>query len=419
MQYSNALFRPEAIEGQKRNTLGNAMLLPKTNHQLLALVLLCWFLLLCAWLFTSNYTSKATVNGWLVSTKPSVDIVAKEANGSIQFAYVGNGQSVMAGDVLLNISRNAASLVKANNRLQVNSLKESNALLQERKRIVTKQIEQEKIHNDRLVLRQTEHLNLALARMDSLQAQLSDIKEEEQNLYTLWQSKLIAKAAYSAQKDKRLSIQRQLEQQQINQLNTETHLLALQQNIISSSLESQQVLNSIASESEQIKREIQRVESLDSYLIKSPIDGIVHNLQTSAGEPIVSGAPLMQITPLNNPLTAKLFVPSNHAGFVKVNQEVNLKMNAFPYQKFGTLDATITHVSQHILLPSEVKRKPMQLSEPIFIIEAQLKSEQINANGEPVELKAGMLFQAEVVLSKRTLWQWLLSPIHSLKGAFA
>jgi membrane fusion protein len=73
-------------------------------------------------------------------------------------------------------------------------------------------------------------------------------------------------------------------------------------------------------------------------------------------------------------------------------------------------------VSQQILLPHQVKRLPMQLTEPVFLINAILDNQQLNANGDKVELKAGMLFQAEITLSNRSLLEWLLSPIYSLRG---
>ena len=417
MQYSSELFRSEAIEGQKKNNLGNAILLPKTNHQLLAFVILCWFVLFCALLIAANYTSTATVTGWLVSSKPSIDVIAKEPHGVITSAYVENGQHVVAGAPLLKVSRNASILSYESNREQIESLNKSRILLQDRKQILANKQAQQIKQDDGLIISHQQQLQLKLIQLNNIQVQIDEALLHEQKLHALWRNKSIDKLAHQNQKEKRQALQLQLELQLESKLNIDRTLLVLKQSKVSNNLDLEHALNSIASEAQKVKQEIRRLKGVDSYLIRSPIDGIVHNLQTYVGEPIGSNLPLMQITPSDNPLTARLYVPSTHAGFIQENQTVQMKMQAFPYQKFGMSSGTITHISSQILLPHQVKRLPIALSEPVFIAEVSLDKAHMNANGMDVELKAGMLFQAEIVLSKHKLWAWLLSPITRIKGS--
>jgi membrane fusion protein len=58
----------------------------------------------------------------------------------------------------------------------------------------------------------------------------------------------------------------------------------------------------------------------------------------------------------------------------------------------------------------------MRLNGPVFLIEATLDTQTVNASGDTMKLKAGMLFKAEITLSNRSLLEWLLSPIYSLRG---
>jgi membrane fusion protein len=416
MQHSAELFRQEAIQGQNSNNLGEAMLLPKTNHLVITTILVCWFLLLCGLLLNANFSSKATVNGWLVSSKSSIDIMAKEANGIIKSTLISNGQEVLKGQVLIEISRNVTSLLNGNYQQQFYSLMQQRELLEERKTILVNKYQQQENQNDGLIHSYQQHLSVNIQIEKKLNQQVNEASVEEALLLSLLQVKSIPKLSYSAQKEKRQAIELRLAQGYSTKLEFEQRLLSVKQNQVSNKIALAEELNTLASNLQRITQEIKRFEGASDYVIKSPIDGIVHNLQATNGETIGSNMPLLQITPLNNPLKAVLYVPSNHAGFIKNKQLVQLKLSAFPYQKFGMSTAQVSYVSQQILLPHQVKRLPVQLTEPVFLINAVLDNQQLNANGDTVELKAGMLFQAEITLSNRSLLEWLLSPIYSLRG---
>jgi membrane fusion protein len=416
MQHSTELFRKEAIEGQNKNNLGEAMLLPKTNHQILAVTLICWFLFLCGLLLNANFSSKATVNGWLVSSKPSIDIMAKEANGMIKSIQISNGHQVLKGQVLLEVSRNASALINENYQQQFDSLLQQRKLLEKRELILINKFQQQQRENTGTIQSYQQHLKVNFGITKKLEKQAIQATNEEEVLLSLLQNSSISKSTYNTQKEKRQAIEFQLAQTHSTKLDFEQRLLSAKQNQVSSKIASDEERNTLESKLQRTIQEIKRFEGVGDYLIKSPIDGIVHNLQATNGETIGSNIPLMQITPLNNPLKAVLYVPSNNVGFIKKKQLVQLKLNAFPYQKFGMSKAEVSHVSQQILLPHQVKRLPIQLNGPVFLIEATLDTQEVSANGDTAELKAGMLFQAEITLSNRSLLEWLLSPIYSLRG---
>lgn len=416
MQHSNELFRKEAINGQSKNKLGEAMLLPRINHQILAAVLVCWFFLLCGLLVNASFSSKATVNGWLVNAKASIDIMAKEPNGIVKSIKISNGQQVSKDQVLMQISRNASALISGNYQEQFDLLLQQRDLLKQRQLILHNKYHQQKKQNERLIQTFNRQLNINAQIENKLEEQLKETMVEEAALFSLLQTSSISKISYVAQKDKRQAIELQIAANHSSKLEFQQQRLSAEQFEIASKIALEEAQNTLESNLQSLNQEINRFETASDYVIRSPIDGVVHNLQAFAGETIGINIPLVQITPLNTSLKAVLFVPSSHAGFIKNNQLVQLKLNAFPYQKFGMSTARVSQVSQQILLPDQVKRIPVPLSTPVFIIEAVLNNQQINANGKALDLKAGMLFQADIILSKRSLLEWLLSPIYSLRG---
>jgi membrane fusion protein len=414
MQYSTELFRKDAIEAQNRINLGEAILLPKTNHQILAGILICWFLFLCGLLLNASFTSKATVNGWLVSSKPSIDIMAKEVSGIVKFVRISNGYRVLKGQVLLEVSRNTSALINENYQQQVNSLVLQRELLEKRELILISKYQQQERQNEGDIRSYQQHLKVNFGITKKLETQAEQATNEESVLWSLLQNRSISKSTYNTQKEKRQAIEFQIAQTYSAKLDFEQRLLSAKQNQVSSKIASDEERNKLESNLQRTTQEIKQFEGSGDYLIKSPIDGIVHNLQVTNGETIGSNIPLMQITPLDNLLKAVLYVSSNDAGFIHNKQLVQLKLNAFPYQKFGMFNAHVSHVSQQILLPHQVKRSPIKLNGPVFLIEAALDKQA--ANGEKIALKAGMLFKAEITLSNRSFLEWLLSPIYSLRG---
>ena len=117
-----------------------------------------------------------------------------------------------------------------------------------------------------------------------------------------------------------------------------------------------------------------------------------------------------------------MFSPSRGVGFVRPGQRVLLRYQAFPYQKFGHYEARVANVSRTAVSPSEL---PVQLSglsslyganEPVYRIEATLSGQSINAYGKAVPLQPGMQLEADVVIEKRRLFEWMLDPLFTLTG---
>lgn len=417
MQEPNKLFRKEAIDGQKKNALGEAMILPKTNHALLSGFLLIWFILLCVLLISSKFSNRATVRGWLVSSKASIDIFSKEQGSTLRSIQVINGQRVSKGETLASIIRSQTALVDEEVReQQLQSLNQQLKLLQNRKVILQQKYTQQIRLSDELDKGYQQKLVAIQQQAKHMTSQLEEAVAQEHALLRLLKRKTITQSIYQNQKEKRRSVQHSLAQQHSATIDLAQTMSTSLLNRKANAIDFDEQINLLESNYESIQQQIVRFKGAISYQINSPIDGMVHNIQVKSGEMLSIQTPLMQITPENNPLKAILYVPSAHSGFIQQQQSVHLKIAAFPYQKFGMHEAHIASISKNILLPSQVKQAPFALSEPVFLIEAELSKQTIQANGKINELKAGMVFQANIELSERSVWEWLLKPIHSLRG---
>ena len=124
---------------------------------------------------------------------------------------------------------------------------------------------------------------------------------------------------------------------------------------------------------------------------------------------------MLTILPIDAEFKAELFIPTRAIGFIETGQTVLLRYNAFPYQRYGLYEGTIDNVSEVILSPEEL-HVPVKLEEPAYRVSVTLNKQEISAYGKQFNLQAGMLLEASIVLEGRSLGEWLLAPIYSLRG---
>ncbi|MGH8671899.1 MAG: HlyD family efflux transporter periplasmic adaptor subunit, partial [Burkholderiales bacterium] len=151
-------------------------------------------------------------------------------------------------------------------------------------------------------------------------------------------------------------------------------------------------------------------------LLKAPLEGIVKDLATHTPGTVVSpGTVLATLVPVNEPLQAEVWLSNQDAGFVHPEQEVKLKLASFPFQRYGMVSGRITHVSADATEKSgnaggdsEKSQTPGQL---FFRALVTLETQILDAGGERYVLSPGMQVAAEIKLGRRTVMEYLLSPV--------
>ena len=175
-------------------------------------------------------------------------------------------------------------------------------------------------------------------------------------------------------------------------------------------------IDDIDAEIIETEQRLLQANSQHEIVVKSPVNGEVNNLQVSLGQRVSDNIPFLNIVPQKSELTVKLLVPVRAVGFLEVGQSIEVRYSAFPYQKFGTYKAKITSIPDAVLLPNEIINLSVKIQEAVYLVEASLESDKITAYGRDIKLKNDMSLSADVLLSERTLIEWLLEPLYSLTG---
>lgn len=138
--------------------------------------------------------------------------------------------------------------------------------------------------------------------------------------------------------------------------------------------------------------------------LHSPIDGTVQQLAVhTLGGVVQAAEPLMVIVPKNSQLMVEARVLNKDIGLLKAGQTVRVKVDAFPFTDFGTLDATLDSISR-----DAVEDEKLGL---VYMARILLPRVQKRADGKRFTLSPGMTVNAEIKAAKRRVIQYLLSPI--------
>jgi hemolysin D len=112
---------------------------------------------------------------------------------------------------------------------------------------------------------------------------------------------------------------------------------------------------------------------------------------------------LMRIVPGNESLEVEAWVPNKDIGFVEVGDTAEIKIEAFPFTKYGFIDGHIERLSNDAVSDEQAGL--------IFPMQVSLKQNHISVAGKDVGLTPGMSVTVEVKTGKRRIIEYLLSPL--------
>ena len=152
-------------------------------------------------------------------------------------------------------------------------------------------------------------------------------------------------------------------------------------------------------------------EGARSYALSAPITGKVTALTMRNGQRVTAQSQVMAIVPEGSTLRAELNVPSQAIGFVKEGQEVRIAIDAFPYQRFGTISGIVRTVASSGL-SQQVAGGAVVSVYPVVV---ELEEAAISAFGREEALVPGMTLSARIVTEKQTLVEWLFEPLFAVQ----
>lgn len=154
-----------------------------------------------------------------------------------------------------------------------------------------------------------------------------------------------------------------------------------------------------------LAQEVVKAESRDRLMrLAAPVDGRVQQLAVhTLGGVVTPAQPLMVIVPLDNPLEVEARVPNKDIGFVHAGQVAEVKVETFPFTKYGTLAGELLDVSSDAIQDEKLGL--------VFAARVRLARDTLQVDGRTVRLSPGMAVTVEVKTGKRRLIEYFLGPL--------
>lgn len=162
----------------------------------------------------------------------------------------------------------------------------------------------------------------------------------------------------------------------------------------------------------------------------SPIDGVAQQIAvTTIGQVVTTGQQLLVVAPTEGALQVEALVANLDIGFVKLGQSATIKVDAFPFTRFGVLHGKVVRIDSEAVEEQEAKRglanapatantagapPASQAGQPqsfVFPVTVALEEQAMNINDATIPLTSGMTVTVEIKTDSRRVIDYLLSPL--------
>jgi adhesin transport system membrane fusion protein len=138
------------------------------------------------------------------------------------------------------------------------------------------------------------------------------------------------------------------------------------------------------------------------------LPGLVKNVRlTTLGAVVKPGEEVMQIVPADDDLIVEVRVRPQDVAHLKPGLPANVKIDAYDYTIYGSLNGTLTYLS-----PDTLSEDIKQNEQPYF--RAQIKTSGRNFSARPnekIDIQPGMTATVEIITGNNTVLRFLTKPM--------
>lgn len=249
----------------------------------------------------------------------------------------------------------------------------------------------------------------AHASVASLQKTLPITRELAADYHNLLERKFISKHAYLEKEQQRLDQERELAVQQVRIAELSAAKKAAESRHAGVLAQTRRAMLDLQHEAEQrtaaLAQELKKAEQRNRLMaLTAPVDGTVQQLAIhTQGGVVTEAQPLMVIVPSDAPVEVEAMLENKDIGFVRLGQEVEIKVETFTFTKYGVVHGTVQSISN-----DAIEDEKLGL---VYSARIQLHENHIRVGGQDIALSPGMAVRAEVKTDKRKVIDYFLSPL--------
>jgi membrane fusion protein len=409
------LFRQEAIDAQREKFLGEAIIarpVPAWVFTLLAAGTAALLIVVAVW---GQYTRRERVEGYLALDAGAARVLFPDA-GRVTELLIKEGEEVKAGDPMARISLDRSMISGGSTNAAVAAEMETRRGILEREQAQLRELGAQQLEQ---VKRREKDLQNELGQIDAemklQQVRIGSAKDQLTRYRGLAGEKQFVSEALVKQKadevtDQEIKLQSLMRQR--SQVQRDLEAAKLEEPTVA--LRSRTQVEQVERQMSELQESLTQVQARTETVIRAPVSGVVTNIAVTRGQSIAADAPLATVLPKGSGLHVELLVPTRAIGFVKAGQDVILRYDAFPYERFGQYHGRIIDIGRNVWSAGD-RVGPLSVREPVYRVDVALDKQRVSALGQDFSLRPGMLVNADLLLEKRTIFEWVFEPVLKLK----
>jgi hemolysin D len=257
--------------------------------------------------------------------------------------------------------------------------------------------------------RRQAELDTASAAVSKLEATVPLVRQREDDFRTLADQGFVASHAGQDRTRERIELEKDLLLQRARLGEAQASLRDAQAARTAFVAETMRTLHDRRSQAESRRVQAAQEQSKATQrerltVLTAPVSGTVQQLAVhTAGGVVTEAQALMVIVPAEPEVTAEVAMENKDVGFVHSGQIAEIKLETFPFTRYGTVAASVKHVSADAV--TDDKRGAF------FPATLVLQTSEIDVDGRRVRLSPGMNLTAEIKTGQRRVIEFLLSPV--------
>lgn len=351
-----------------------------------------------------------------------LQVIEHFEGGRVQKIHVKTGEEVNSGDLLISLvplqAQGEFNILKENNSALAVRLARLNAELSQTNKLDLPEetlkdypdivrtelalLKEKQSYFQSQQLQKKNDISSAKARFNSANSGLSAAKEEAKVVKQLVERGLEARLSL-------VRSEKSLAEATSAMLVAREEVLKAEQALSSFIKEYQtNILNEITKSRSEFSSSSENVrisaDKNDRTALRAPVSGTVNRiLVTTEGQTVKAGEPVAEIVPSGSSVIIEAKVKPADIGFVRLKQRALVKLTTYDYSIFGALDGFVSVIGSDSITEEK--------GEQFYVVKIELASNYADSGKENMTILPGMIAQIDIVTGKRTVFNYIFSPL--------
>lgn len=414
------LFRKEVSDHLRNRWLGKALLVSGFPLRYVVLLTTLFAIFFLVFIISGQYTRRINVSGEIISLPHAIDIFSPQ-QGFITEQRASAGQIVKKGEHLYQID---VSRFTRTGSVSENSIAAINHQISQIDNIIVRLKSNRQTTLDTLN-NQLDQYRTALQKSQDLLTSAAEgmsVMRTSMENYSRYQNQgLVTRDQLSNQRYLFYQQQNAFQSLSNQVIQEEIEITRMQSELSTRAADFDNQISQYEYQRSDLNRQLTEAAASGTLFINAPVDGKLETVSITPGQMVNPGDSLAQLIPADShTYLLRLWLPNSSLPYIKPGDPVNIRYEAFPFEKFGQFAGRIVSVSSVPASAQEIARSrgvpsSQAGTEPYYKVLVEPEQTELWHQGKNIRLMSGMKAQTTLFLEQRAIYQWMVSPVYDIR----